>query len=671
MKKDLEKKAKQILAGLTSEQKCRLLCGQGAWHTDGLNGKLPQIFMSDGPVGLRTVRVREDGKEETIPAVAFPSVQVLANTWNTERAKEMGAALADECLDRGVDLLLAPGMNIKRHPLNGRNFEYFSEDPELAGRMAKAYVEGVQDGGAGVCIKHFCCNNLEYDRFHQSSEVDERTLREIYYRPFEISCETDPVSLMCSYNRVNGTYASENKKGFDVLRNEFAFDGMIVSDWNAVRDRTAAAKAGLDLEMPYHDGHYEQLAADHKAGKLSDEELDACALRVIEAVLRLKEMNAGKRAKTSEAARTEVSRRIMEEGAVLLKNEGALPIAKGAKVSVCGCYAKPNNLRWLVGGGSACVDWKNGKFDLPAALSARGEDVMYEGAFDPETIWSFGQEARIAAENAALCDVSIVCVGTGASVEYEETDRKTMRLPMHQERAILDAAEQNANTVVIVFAGAAIDMSAWIDRVNAVLYVGFCGMDSDEAIADLLTGAKNPSGKLSETFPLCLEDVPAANTFFTAGVTRYQEGLDVGYRYFDTYGEPVLYPFGHGLSYSAFSYEDLRLRVADGAVYAEYTLRNLSERGGKEVSQIYVRHCAPKVYRPSKELKAFDKRDVAAGSAVNVQIKLAERAFAYWSVSKDRWIVDDGVYEVLVGASVSDIRLRAKVMVKEGKFIIV
>ena len=216
----------------------------------------------------------------------------------------------------------------------------------------------------------------------------------------------------------------------------------------------------------------------------------------------------------------------------------------------------------------------------------------------PETIWSFGQEARIAAENAALCDVSIVCVGTGASVEYEENDRKTMRLPMHQERAILDAAEQNANTVVIVFAGAAIDMSVWIDRVNAVLYVGFCGMDSDEAIADLLTGGKNPSGKLSETFPLCLEDVPAANTFFTAGVTRYQEGLDVGYRYFDTYGEPVLYPFGHGLSYSAFSYEDLRLRVAAIRISIEYTLRNLSERDGKEVSQIYVRHCAAESVPP-------------------------------------------------------------------------
>lgn len=665
---DCGKQVRRILEQLTSEQKLRLLCGKDAWRTEDLGGRLPQAFMSDGPVGLRTMRSAEDGKEYTIPAVAYPSVQVLADTWSTECAKAMGAALADDCLDRDVDLLLAPGMNIKRHPLNGRNFEYFSEDPVLAGNMAKAYVEGLQEGGVGACIKHFCCNNLEYDRLHQSSEVDERTLREIYYRPFEIACEADPAAVMCSYNRVNGTYASEYKKGFDVLRNECGFGGMIVSDWGAVRDRTAAAKAGLDLEMPFDAANYEKLAADYKAGKISEAEIDACAARVIAFVLRVKEMRAGKRAKTTEAERIAAARRVMEEGAVLLKNEGALPLAKGAKVSVCGCYAKPADLRCLVGGGSSCVEWKDASFDLPAALSARGEEVCYEPAFNPESIGSFVQNTATAVVNAALSDVNIVCVGTGAFTEYEEGDRKTMRLPPHQERAILDTAAQNKNTVVVVFAGAAIDMSAWIDSVSAVLYAGFCGSGSDEAIADLLTGRSNPSGKLSETFPTCLEDVPAANTCLSAGVTRYQEGLDVGYRYFDTYKAPVLFPFGHGLSYSSFSYEDLFLKAEDGAVIAEYTVRNLSDVDGKEISQVYVRPCAPKVYRPEKELKAFAKSAVAAGSVAKVSVRLDSRAFAYWSASQDRWTVDDGVYEILVGASVSDIRLRAKVMIKDGSF---
>ena len=265
---------------LTVQEKLRLICGQDCWHTVSLGGKLPQITVSDGPNGLRTEQTDESGKTYTIPAVAYPSIQLLANTWSTESARTMGACLADDCLERDVDILLAPGVNIKRHPLNGRNFEYFSEDPVLAGEMAKAYIEGVQGGGVGVCLKHFCCNNLEYDRLHQSSDVDDRTLHEIYYAPFAIACEAKPVSVMCSYNRINGTYASEYKQGFDYLRRECGFDGAIFSDWDAVRDRAAAARAGLDLEMPFNQDNYEKLCADYRAGKLPDEELDACVQRV-------------------------------------------------------------------------------------------------------------------------------------------------------------------------------------------------------------------------------------------------------------------------------------------------------------------------------------------------------------------------------------------------------
>ena len=652
---------------LTAEEKLRLICGQGFWRTDDLGGKLPQIFMSDGPVGLRTMKAGEDGKEYTVPATAYPSIQMLANTWSTACAQKMGECLADDCIERGVDLLLAPGVNIKRHPLNGRNFEYFSEDPYLAGEMAKAYIEGVQGRGVGVCLKHFCCNNLEYDRMHQTSDVDERTLREIYYMPFAIACEAKPVSVMCAYNRVNGTYASEYKKGFDYLRGECGFDGAIVSDWDAVRDRAAAARAGLDLEMPFSQKNYDKLCADYREGKLSDEALDACAQRVLDLVYRCKEMGKGAREQTDAAARTRAARELETEGIVLLKNEGALPLEGGLSLTVAGCFAKPDTMDMLRGGGSACVERIDKTFDIPACLEARGMKVAFEGAFYGDGVNSVVQNARTAVALAAGSDAAVVCVGTGAAYEYEGGDRRTMRLPEAQERAICEIAAACPRTVVVVFAGAAVDMSAWADSVQAIVYAGFPGSAGDEAIADILTGLAEPSGKLSETFPYSFDDVPAAQTFRSAGVTRYEEGLDVGYRYFDTYGVPVLFPFGHGLHYAAFAYEGLACRVGKEGLELSYTLKNTSARDGKEVSEVYVHECAPLVYRPEKELKAFAKTFVAAGKRVKVEHLLPLRAFAHWSSSKDAWEVTDGVFEVLVGASSADIRLRVKVRIEDGK----
>ncbi len=655
---------------LTAEEKIRLLNGKDFWHTDDLNGKLPFITMSDGPVGLRTERTGEDGKNYTLPAVAYPSIEVLANSWNRALAKEMGECLADDARDRGVELLLAPGVNIKREPRNGRSFEYFSEDPVLAGEMAKAYVEGVQGQGIGVCLKHFCCNNLEYDRLHQTSDVDERTLREIYYRPFEIVCEAKPVSVMCSYNRINGEYGSEYKKGFDFLRDECGFDGAIVSDWGAVRDRTAAAKAGLDIEMPHGEAGMKKLADDLAAGNITQSEIDACAERVLQLVQRLKEMGKGKENKRSEEERVASARRIAAEGIVLLKNEGVLPLAPGAKLAVSGIYAKPDRTDYLSGGGSARVEWKAFTADLPAALSARGYGVSYEPAFGTQVIHSFWQDARTALLAAARADAAVVCVGTGGGVEFEEGDRETLRLPDVQERAILETARQNPNTVVVVFAGAAVDMSFWEDKVAAIIYAGFPGMGGMDALADILSGKVNPSGKLSMTFPLDEEDAPAARAPRTAGVTRYQEGLDVGYRYFDSHDVPVLYPFGFGLSYSEFFYRDLRLLTEGDTLFAEYVVENVSERDGCEISEVYVGECAPLVYRPRKELKGFSKDFIAAGKAVTVRVPLDTRAFAHWSTARDRWEVTDGIYEIGIGASVEDIRLTAKVCIQDGKVYI-
>ena len=655
------------LSDLTIEEKLRLICGKGSWHTEDFGGKLPAVSMSDGPVGLRTMYQAENGTWETYPAVAYPSVQLLANTWSEDCARLMGECLGDDAAERNVDLLLGPGVNIKRNPLNGRNFEYFSEDPCLAGTLAKAYVAGVQSCGVGACVKHFCCNNLEFDRLHQSSDVDERTLREIYYRPFEIACEARPVAVMCSYNRINGTYGSEYKKGYDALRGEFAFDGAIISDWDAVRDRTAAAKAGLDVEMPFNERNYERLVADYKAGKITEAEIDACAARVLalgERVLSMREQRAPKR---TEAERAEAAKNIAAEGVVLLKNDGVLPLEKGIKAAVCGYYAKPDDVRTLAGGGSSQVVWKDAFFDLPAQLSARGVENVYEQGCAVDTVWSVRMDMRRARLNASASDVNLVCVGTGNLIEFEEGDRRSMRLPEVQERLILETAEENANTIVVLFAGAAVDMSRWVDRVAAVVYAGFPGMGGDAVLADLLTGARNFCGKTSETFPYELTDVPAAEGFVSAGVTRYQEGLDVGYRYFTSHDMPVLFPFGYGLSYAMFDYSDLALQPMETGVRVSFCIENISERDGAEAAQVYVHECAPLVYRPTRELKDFVKPAIKAGEKTIVVLALPMRAFAHWSASQDKWVVTDGVYEIMVGASSEDIRLSAKIKIEDGK----
>lgn len=655
---------------LTAEEKLRFICAKGFWYTEDFGGKLPSVCVSDGPTGLRAERYDEKGEKYTVPSIAYPGIQLLANTWSRECARKMGECLADDCIERGVDILLAPGVNIKRHPLNGRNFEYFSEDPYLTGTLAAEYITGLQSSGVGACVKHFCCNNLEYNRFHQSSEVDERTLRELYYKPFEIACEAKPVSAMCSYNRVNGTFASEYKKGFDVLRGEFGFDGAVYSDWDSVRDRTKAAKAGVDIEFPFNEKNYRRLVEDYKAGILTDEELDACAERVIGLCYRCEEMRAKRRKRTEEAERLQTAKKIADEGMVLLKNDGVLPLRKGVRVAVSGCYARPD-AGMVAGGGSSQVTWRGKGFDLAALLERRlGNAASFETMFSYDGVvghGEFGANPDEGLRKAALADVQIVCVGTGAPFEYESVDRKTMRLPEVQERAILDLAAVNPNIVVAVFAGSAIDMSLWIDRVSAVVYAGFCGEAGGESLADILTGAVNPSGKLSETFPLSLEKVPAANGYLDTRVTRYTEGLDIGYRYFDRHGEDVLFPFGHGLSYSRFEYGNLELSPCGDDVQISYEIKNVSRTVGKEISQIYVREVAPTVYRPYKELKEYGKNEIAAGGSVTVTKTIPLSAFAHWSASKDGWEVTDGVYEILVGASSLDLRLRKKLLIEKGK----
>ena len=651
---------------LTAEEKLRLICSEGFWHTVSLNGKLPQVCVSDGPVGLRK-EIVADGKTETVPATAYPAIHCLANSWNRACARAMGDALADDCIENDVDILLAPGVNIKRNPLNGRNFEYFSEDPYLAGTLAYEYIDGLQSRGVGACVKHFYANNLEYNRMEQSSEVDERTLREIYLKPFEWASKAKPVSAMCAYNRINGVYASENKKGFSILRDEFGFDGAIYSDWEAVHDRAASARAGLDIEFPFNQKNYERLVADYRDGKLSDADLDACAARVLRLVYRVVKMRGERKPRLTAAQRHEVARSVAAEGIVLLKNDGVLPLRRGTSVAMLGEFAAPCRAAMIAGGGSAMVRWRAPLFRLSDLLAERlGAPVSYDPSFWPRGIASNIQKPHLALQSAAQSDVAVVCVGTGAEIEYEGGDRESMRLPAVQENMILETARVNPNTVVVLFAGSAVDMSAWKDSVSAILFAGFCGEGGGEAVADILSGAVNPSGKLSETFANCLEDTPSHGRYNSVFVARYEEGLDVGYRYYDTYGKDVAFPFGHGLSYSRFEYGDLRLAAGEG-LDLTFTLKNASDRDGKEVSQVYIRPLSSFVYRPEKELKGYEKTFVAAGKTARVSVHLDRDAFGYWSTAKDCFTVDDGIYDVLVCASSRDVRLCARVKIEGGK----
>lgn len=659
---------------LSSEEKLRLLCSNGFWYTMDFDGKLPAVAVSDGPVGVRAERNNEKGEKVTLDSVSYPSAQLLANTWDKDCAVLMGECLADDCYEKNVDILLGPGANIKRHPLNGRNFEYFSEDPLLAGEIAKSYIEGVQSRGIGACLKHFCCNNLEYNRFEQSSEVDERTLREIYYVPFEIACKAKPVSMMSSYNRINGQYASENKKGFKVLREEFGFDGVMYSDWEAVRNRTLSAKAGCDIEFPFNETNYKKFAEDYKSGKITEEELNACAQRVLDLAYRCKEMQAGKGVKRTAEQRLEAAQKIAEEGMVLLKNDGGiLPLKKGVNAALFGCYAKPET-GMIAGDGSSRVAPLTKNFDLGKLLEKElNIKIPFETMFYYDKVLGTNGYAHYAAKPhvgknmAAVADINIICAGTGVNIEAESYDRADMRLPLAQERAIADLAAINPDTVVIIFAGSAIDVSAWADKVKAIVYAGFCGERGMEALCNILCGKVNPCGKLSETFPVNYSRSAVADAYCDTAVTRYTEGIDVGYRYYDRHPEDVKYPFGFGLSYSKFNYSDLKIKANGLNADVCFAVENLSSTDGSEIAQVYVQECSPTVYRPVKELKGFAKVKIKAGKKENVCIGLTERAFAYYSVAEDCWRVNDGAYKILAGSSSQNILLSKTVFIENGK----
>lgn len=641
---------------LTLEEKLRLLCGADTWHLYDANGKLPQMFLSDGPNGLRMVK---DGKTQN--ATAMPAIEAVARTWDPELARLDGSTIADDCIEKGADVLLAPGVNIKRTPLCGRNFEYFSEDPLIAGELGKTFIEGVQEKGIGTSLKHFCANNSEYDRLYQSSDLDERTMRDIYLSAFKKAVEAKPWTVMCSYNPVNGVYASENRWLLnDVLREEFGFDGTIISDWGAVINSARSAKATLDIRMAYDDRAFGELKKAYDNGYLTEDEINERAGKVLELIARNEEAKAIRKVELTKEQRHNNALKIAKEAVTLLKNEGGLLPLKddGSKVLMIGesLYNTP-----MGGGGSALVQTDYPRVSLAAVMRNKiAEGRVVEGPRSYHDVAIMGRRMDMAA--AADAGTVIIGVGETSFVEAEGYDREKIRLHTFTENLIKDIAAVNPNTIVVVYAGSAVDMSRWINDVKAVVLAGYLGEAANEAVASVLTGETVPCGKLTETYPLCLEDTPTGDDKGTPFCSEYKEGVFVGYRYYDKYNKEVLFPFGHGLSYAEFSYSDLTVeKKGDAEFVVSYNITNDSDIDAKEISQVYVGKRFSMVPRPIRELKGFSKDLIKAHSTVRVSVELHCDDFAYYNVSLRRRYTENGEYRIYVGASSRDIRLEGKV----------
>ncbi len=661
---------KELIAQMTLEEKAKLAGGADAWHTAAI-GRLgiPAITVSDGPHGLRKVANAGDVADlsESRQAVCFPAGVCLASTFNRKLAEHMGECLGNECLAEEVDILLGPAINIKRSPLCGRNFEYMSEDPYVAGQMASSYVKGVQSKGVGVSLKHFAANNQEKRRMTVSAVVDERTLREIYLTAFEqVVKNSHPDTLMCSYNRINGVYSSENPWLLNkVLRDEWGFDGFVMSDWGAVNDRPLGVASGLDLEMPTSNGISEEQIIDAvEEGRLKEELLDIAVENILVKVDKYTgflSQNEGSARPADKpvfdyVADHKEARKIAREGMVLLKNDGALPLDKDQKILFIGEFAKVPRYQ---GGGSSHINPT--RVISALAASSRHTLVDYVKGFSSKGDVVEDDLIEEAVSRASSADVAVIFAGLPDSFESEGYDREHMRLPQCQNRLIREVAKVQPNTVVVLHNGSPVSMP-WIGNVNAVLEAYLAGEATGEAVVDILFGVVNPSGKLAETFPVSIKDTPCYDYFPGNRLTvEYREGLFVGYRYYDRVDMSVLFPFGHGLSYTTFAYSDLNIRTGDKRATVSFKVKNTGKRAGAEVAQVYVGKTGSKVFRPLRELKGFEKVFLEPQEEREVTIELDERAFAYYCTGSHEWCVEPGAYTVSVGSSSRDLRLRGDI----------
>ena len=650
-------KHKDLIDQLTLEEKAALLGGKGEWDSRDIPRLgIPSMIMSDGPHGLRRQAGAGDhlGLNASLPATCFPTAATMSNSWDPELGTEVGKALGEEAMAMGVNILLGPGMNIKRSPLCGRNFEYFSEDPFVAGKMASAYVKGIQSKGVYSCIKHFAVNSQEERRMAMNAVVDERTLREIYLAGFEMAIdEAKPGAIMTSYNQVNGEYANESMHLLkEILRGDWGFDKFVVSDWGGANDHVTAVKAGSDLEMPAPGlGSARELVEAVKSGELSMEDLDARVDELLDAVLTTTEAAKGHSEEWDIEGHHALARKAAAQCAILLKNEdGILPLKEGTKVAVVGDFAFTPRYQ---GAGSSMVNCtkvetieETIREEKDLEVTAMCHGYQRNGEKDDALL----KEAVKAAEGA---DIVLYFFGLDEMSESEGLDRTHMRIPQVQIDVLRAMAEINPNIVGVISAGSSIEME-WENSLKAILHGYLTGQAGAGAILDLLTGRVNPSGKLTETYPLVYQDVPSS-PYYPAKErnSEYREAMFVGYRYFDTYGKKVRYPFGFGLSYTTFEYSDLK--VTDKG--ATFTVKNTGDVDGAEISQLYVGLPDSKMLRPKKELKGFKKVFLKAGESAEVAIPFDKYTFRYWNVKKNGWAVEGGTYTISVGGSVADIRL--------------
>ena len=651
-----------LLKELTLEEKCALLSGAETFKTRGMpQHGIPQIWLSDGPHGLRKQAGESDhlGLNPSVPATCFPTASAVANSWDTALGEEIGAALGEEAAAQEVSVLLGPGLNMKRNPLCGRSFEYFSEDPYLAGKLAAGYIRGIQSKGVAACPKHFAVNSQETRRMASDSLVDERTLREIYLTGFEIAVkEGHPRSIMSSYNLVNGTYANENKHLLmEILRDEWGFDGAVITDWGGSNDHALGVKNGSTLEMPAPGGDsVRELLAAVESGRISESDIDARLSELLPLVFDTKAaLDAAPRAFDA-AAHHALARCAAAESLVLLKNEGALlPLAAGTKVAVIGDFAK--NPRYQ-GAGSSMVNSTQVDVLLDKLIDSELNVIGYQQGFDRHGKPDAALQ-KSACELAAQANAVILCMGLDEIAESEGLDRSNLRLAQNQVDLLQAVAAVNPKIVVVLYSGSVVE-TPWLDNCQALLYAALGGQAGAGAVADALIGKVNPCGKLAETWPLTYADVPSAADFATRRKTvAYREGLYIGYRYFTTAEKAVRFPFGYGMSYTTFAYSDM----AADEQGVSLTVTNTGSVAGTEIVQLYVAKKNSELFRPARELKGFARVTLAPGEKQRITLTLDDKAFRFWNVKANRWEIEGGEYELLVGASVEDIRLCEKITV--------
>ena len=664
MKRDV----KAIIREMTLEEKAGMCSGKDFWHLKGVERLgIPEVMVSDGPHGLRKQAEEADhlGLNESIKAVCFPTACATACSFDRDLLEEMGERIGDECQAEDLSVILGPAVNIKRSPLCGRNFEYFSEDPYLASQMAAAHIKGVQSKNVGTSIKHFAANNQEHRRMSCSSEIDERTLREIYLAAFETAIkEAKPDTVMCSYNRINGEFASENHWLLtEVLRDQWGFEGYVMSDWGAVNDRVKGLKAGLELEMPGSGGNTDkEIVEAVKNGELEESVLDRAVERILNIVFKFTDNRQVGKFDLEEDHK--LAAKIAGESMVLLKNEGVLPLpAQGKKIAFIGKFAETPRFQ---GGGSSHIN----SFKITSALEAVKEvaEVTYAQGYDVKEDVIDQAMLDQAVETAKEADVAVIFAGLPDAFESEGYDRTHMRMPDCQNTLISEIAKVQENVVVVLHNGSPVEMP-WADQVKGILEAYLCGQAVGQAEVDILFGKVNPSAKLAETIPYKLSDNPSYLNFPGDGQkVEYKEGVFVGYRYYDTKEMPVRYPFGYGLSYTTFEYSDLQLssdKIKDtDKLKVTLKVKNTGNRAGKEIVQLYVADKTGAASRPVKELKNFVKVELQPQEEKTVEMELDKRSFAWYNTDIHDWYAASGEYEILAAASSRDIRLKKTVYVE-------